>query len=316
MLPANQAVRRGLLAATRNPELAFGKALLDVFGSVLSLLPPLLFAALIWRLLAGASLSALLRALPPLGWLTAGGLFSAVLLSFAIGASYWAGAIPLLAADIEIDRRPPSGNFVLLAARGSARVLIAAALGASLSLLFAAACLAAFAAAVPAALRARPMPLFLAGLAALASAAVIGSVLLDLLARLTLIRSAAFADCASAAWAKAASLLGARLGGYLIVTAAFALLEIIVAGVTGGLSSGLSGASLFDPRVELLALGPRLAIALAGAAVYGWLEVARMGALAALVADAEGLIEAPPGEEPPPAAELVVEALPVEDEPV
>jgi hypothetical protein len=38
-----------------------------------------------------------------------------------------------------------------------------------------------------------------------------------------------------------------------------------------------------------------------------------MGALAALVADAEGLIEPQAPPEPPPVAELVVEALPADD---
>jgi hypothetical protein len=67
-----------------------------------------------------------------------------------------------------------------------------------------------------------------------------------------------------------------------------------------------------DPKGQLLALGPRLAVGLAAAAVFAWLEVARMGALAALAADAEGLID-PREPEPPPIAEVVVEALPVDD---
>src|SRR5438477_226273 len=47
MLPARLAVRLGLRAATRNPELSFGKALLDALGTVLSLLPWLLAVALL-----------------------------------------------------------------------------------------------------------------------------------------------------------------------------------------------------------------------------------------------------------------------------
>ena len=39
MLRANHAVRLGLRASTRNPELSFGKALLDTLGTALSLLP-------------------------------------------------------------------------------------------------------------------------------------------------------------------------------------------------------------------------------------------------------------------------------------
>ena len=42
MLKTGQAVRMGVRAASRNPELAFGKALLDLLGTVLSLLPLLL----------------------------------------------------------------------------------------------------------------------------------------------------------------------------------------------------------------------------------------------------------------------------------
>jgi hypothetical protein len=77
--------------------------------------------------------------------------------------------------------------------------------------------------------------------------------------------------------------------------------------------TGLLSAGSFNPRDQVLALAPHAAIALAAAAVFGWLEVGRMGAFAALAADAEGLIapEAPP--EPPPRAELVVEALPADE---
>src|SRR5438128_11318535 len=39
VLRANQAVRLGLRAASRNPELSFGKTLLDAVGSLLSMLP-------------------------------------------------------------------------------------------------------------------------------------------------------------------------------------------------------------------------------------------------------------------------------------
>ena len=77
------------------------------------------------------------------------------------------------------------------------------------------------------------------------------------------------------------------------------------------MTGAISGATFLRPAAELLALAPRAAIGLAAAAVFGWLEVARMGAFAALAADAEGLIEPEAPPEPPPAAELVVEALPV-----
>jgi hypothetical protein len=96
-----------------------------------------------------------------------------------------------------------------------------------------------------------------------------------------------------------------------VVTIAFTFLELIVASAAAGPTGPLSGASLFSPATELLALAPRVAIGLAAAAVFAWLEVGRMGALAALAADAEGLIGPPVPPEPAPMAELVVEALPV-----
>ena len=52
-----------------------------------------------------------------------------------------------------------------------------------------------------------------------------------------------------------------------------------------------------------------LAVGLAGAAVFAWLEVGRQAALAALVADAEGLIQPPPLLQ----AEPVIEALPADE---
>jgi hypothetical protein len=92
--------------------------------------------------------------------------------------------------------------------------------------------------------------------------------------------------------------------------------------MAAGLGGALSGAALFDPKGELLALAPRIAVGLAAAAFFAWLEVGRQGALAALSADAEGLIELP--EEEPPRGpvpsvlqrpEVVVEAV-LEAEPV
>jgi hypothetical protein len=71
--------------------------------------------------------------------------------------------------------------------------------------------------------------------------------------------------------------------------------------------------TFLDPQAELVALAPRAAVALAAAAVFAWLEVGRMGAFAALAADAEGLIAPEPPPEPPPVAELVIDALPAED---
>ncbi len=108
-------------------------------------------------------------------------------------------------------------------------------------------------------------------------------------------------------------MLGARLGAAVLITVVFVALELIVASVAAGVMGVLSGAAFFNLPAEFLALAPRAAIGLAAAAVFGWLEVARMGAFAALAAGAEGLIapEAPP--EPAPVAELVVEALTVEE---
>jgi hypothetical protein len=143
-----------------------------------------------------------------------------------------------------------------------------------------------------------------------------GSVLIDLLGRLMLVRAAALGDGASSAFGKAASLLSARLGACLVVTLAFLLLELIAASVAGTLTGVISSTSFLDADAELLALAPRIAVGLAAAAVFAWLEVARMGALAAIAADAEGLIETRPDLPPVPATlarpEPVIEALPAE----
>src|SRR3954464_14381998 len=47
MLRANQAVRLGLRAASRNPELSFAKALIDQGGNLLAVLPLVLGALLV-----------------------------------------------------------------------------------------------------------------------------------------------------------------------------------------------------------------------------------------------------------------------------
>src|SRR5947208_1691188 len=209
MLKANQAVRRGLRAASRNAELSFGKALLDQAGGLLALLP----AVLAGLLIAAASQRdpfAALRALAILPRPVIGGIATAMVISFAGGMLFWAGALPLLAADVEMDRRPPEGNFALLASRGFARVLLAGAVAGGLTLLFSLVCGAGLLAAIPVAFRSSPA--FLAAAALLATAAIVGSVLLDVLARLVLMRAAAFGESASAAFGKAASLLSARLG--------------------------------------------------------------------------------------------------------
>jgi len=338
MLRANQAVRLGLRAASRNPELAFGKALLDLTGTVLTALP-LLFAGALLLAAVGAAepLAAVLRlgALSySLRWPLASALLATLLCGWLLGLAFWSGALPLLAADAEMDARPPAGNFWLLAARGFPRVLRAGALSSALSLLVSLACLTALLAALPA-LAQRPSPALLAGLALVISAMVFCGILLDLLLRLWLVRAAALGDSASSAFARAASLLGARLGACLTVALAFLLLELLV-GASAGLFTGvISSGDLLSPGHQILALGPRLAVGIASGVVFSWLEVSRQAALAALAADADGLLMLPPEEAPrmpapkvllrprpalrpertpEPVPEPVIEALPVPDE--
>jgi len=314
MLRANQAVRLGLLAASRNAELSFAKALINQGGNLIALLPIALAAALIAALARGDALrSALLaaRALAALRWPVLGGIAAALSIALAASLLFWAGAVPLLAADAELNRRPPPGNFALLVSRGAARTLVAGILGWGISILFTLACDAAVIFAIPAVLL-RPSPGLFAAAALAGAVAVTGTFLLDALARLIMVRAAAFGDSATPAFARAVSLLGARLGASAVITVVFVALELIVGAVAASLT-GLLSAGSFNPRDQVLALAPHAAIALAAAAVFGWLEVGRMGAFAALAADAEGLIapEAPP--EPPPRAELVVEALPADE---
>ena len=314
MLRANQAVRLGLRAASRNAELSFAKGLINQGGILLALLPIAFAAILIAALARGDALrSALLaaRALAGLRWPVLGGIAAALSIALAASLLFWAGAVPLLAADAELNRRPPPGNFALLVSRGAARTVVAGILGWGISILFTLACDAAVIFAIPALLL-RPSPGLLAAAALAGAVAVTGTFLLDALARLIMVRAAAFGDSATPAFARAVSLLGARLGASALITVVFVALELIVGAVAASLT-GLLSAGSFNPRDQVLALAPHAAIALAAAAVFGWLEVGRMGAFAALAADAEGLIapEAPP--EPPPRAELVVEALPADE---
>lgn len=303
MLRANHAVRLGLRAASRNPELSFWKALLDQAGALLALLPVALAALL---LLAIDDVPEILRVATALPWPVIGGLVAALVIAFAGGMLFWAGALPLAAADVEMDRRPPAGNFWLLASKGFARVFAAGAAAYGAALLYSLACTAAVVAAVPAAVASPSVALF-AGVAVVAAVAVIGGVLVDLLARLWLLRAAAFGEGVSASLGKAASLLGARLGPCLIVTVAFYFLELLAAFGAASFTGLISSSALFDPDAELLALAPRVAVGLAFAAIFAWMEVGRMAALAAIALDAEGLLE-----EPPPAAEPVIEALPAD----
>src|SRR5438067_5960279 len=146
MLPAHHAVRLGLRAATRNPELSFGKALLDALGTALSLLPPLMVIAIlaagVGRLDGFEAISTAVLALVRMRWALVGASFTVVVLSWALGMAFWSGALPVLAADAELQRRPPSGHFWPLALRGFGRVASAGAVAYGFLLLFAAALIA------------------------------------------------------------------------------------------------------------------------------------------------------------------------------
>ena len=333
MLRANQAVRLGLRAASRNPELSFAKALVDQGGTLLAVLPVLVAAALLARVLGdGAPLAALARLAAMVRTLTLpilGAVLAATAIGWTLGAFFWSGALPLLAADAEMNARPPPGNFFLLASRGFSRVAAAFAVGSLLSLGVSLACGVALVAAVPVVL-ANPSPALFGGLALIAAFSVIARFLVDLLARLMLVRAAALGDGATAAFHRAAVLLSSRLGACIAIAAAFLVLELVVATAGATISGTMSSA--FDTDRELLAMAPRIGVGLATAVVFAWLEVGRQGALAALAAGEEGLIEIPPEpqrHEPPrpapapvalerpsegPVAEQVIEALPVDDD--
>jgi hypothetical protein len=303
VIASNHAVRLGLRAASRNPELAFGRALIDQGGLLLTMLP----LALAVMLLFGGDLSDLLRRAAVLPWPTLAAICAAIGISFALGMLFWAGALPLLAADVEMDRRPPAGHFLPLSVRGFGRVAAAGFLAEAFAALFSLVFLALPIVALPVAI-VKPSMLLFTLLALAGALSVVLAMLLDLLLRLWILRAAAFGEGPSVAFGKAASLLFARLGQFIIIALAFLLLELIVGAVAGGLGGLISGYGFFDPDVQLLSLAPRAALGLAFAAIFSWLEVGRMGALAAIACDAEGLL----GPHEPPVAEQVVEALPVD----
>lgn len=317
MIASNHAVRLGLRAASRNPELAFSRALLDQAGSLLSVLPPLLAALLVVRAVDTDVLS-FVRTLVVLRWPTLFGIATALCLSFVAGIGFWAGALPLLAADIELDRRPPPGNFALLAGRGFARVLSSGFFAELLSLLVTVSLALSLVAAL-AGFGARPSTLRIAAVALAVALAFAMAVFVDLLGRLWMLRAAAFGEGPSAAFGSAVKLLCGRLGQAVIVGAAFFLLELVAAAVSGALAGMFSGPALLAREAAAVAVVPRIALGLAFAAVFSWLEVGKMGALAAIACDAEGLLGpgAPPAEHVVEApAEHVIEALPAENEQV
>jgi hypothetical protein len=326
MLRANQAVRIGLRAATRNPELAFAKALVDLAGTALALLPAMVAAYAVFAVATGADplLDAVrgLQVLRSVRWGLVSALASAALLSWLLAVVFWSGALPVLAADAELSRRPPSGTFFLLAGRGFSRVAAASAGASGIAIFVRLAVVAALAAGALACLR-RPSAGLFAALALLLSAAVLAGFLVDLLGNLWLVRAAALGDGATPAFARAASLLARRLGACAVVALAFALLELIcglVVGLFAALASGAFGGNPFEPNAQLLSVPARISVSIAFAAVFAWLEVGQKGAFAALAADDDGLIEgSPPEQEPrpaPPRAEPIVEALPVPEEEV
>ncbi len=322
-LRANQAVRMGLRASSRNPELAFGKALVDLTGSALSILPIALAGLLLSGAVSAEDLLGVYRGLARLQWPMLGALATVSVISFTAGAVFWAGALPVLAADAEMDARPPPGNFALLAAAGFARVASASALAFLLSLAHAVLASAAIFAGLVLYLR-HPAPLPSGLLAAAIALALLGGGLLDLLARLIVVRAAALGEGTLVAFGGALRVLAARLGSFLLVTLAFWLLELVVAMAGSTLGAGISTNAALDADRQLLAMAPRAALYIATGAVFVWIEVARQGALAAIVANEAGLLEAPRDPEPPesvprvlyrppPVAELVVEALPVKE---
>lgn len=310
MLRANQAVRLGLRAASRNPELAFGKALLDLTGNLFAALPILFTALMLFAALADdAPLAEALRLAGLAGslrWPIIAAVLATLIAGWALGMVFWSGALPLLAADAEMDARPPPGNFWLLASRGLPRVLRAGALASSLSLLVSLASIAAFLSALPL-FALHPSPTLFALLPLLISISAVGGILVDLLLRLVLVRSAALGDSATSAFARAASLLGARLGTFLLVALAFLVLELLVGAMAGMFTGVVTSGNLIDPSHQLIALGPRIAVAIASGVIFSWLEVGRQGALAAIAADAEGLLALPSDPVPPVSAPTVLE---------
>jgi hypothetical protein len=321
MLRGAQAIRLGMRAATRNPELALAKALLDAGSAALSFVPLALAALLAYAAVRGLRdpfLVAFEAAVTfrATSWSTVGAIACALAVSWTLSAAFWSGALPLLAADAELGRRPDEASFWRLASAGFPRVAATFAVATVLSILFAAACACGVVAAAAAAIAGRGA-IGIAGVALLATCVIAGGVLVDLILRLMLVGSAALGDGVSAAFARAVRVVGRRLGACVGIAFAFALAEVVVAGVSGSLTAAVSAAGI-SLRAQVLAMPARIAIWVAFAAVFAWLETGKHGALAAIAADDAGLIappEPPPVVEALPLAEPVVDALPAEPDP-
>lgn len=318
---ANEAVRLGLRAASRNPELAFGKALLNLITTALSLLPMAMAALLLWGAVSRGDLEAALAGLLAVRWPAAGAALTVAVLSLTAGAAFAAGAVPLLAADAELGQRPPLGAFGRLVATGFARVFGASLLSLLLSLLFSVGVTLAIATGAWLMLR-RPGPLVSLGLAFALALSIGGGILLEQIGRLMIVRASALGERPFAALFAAARLVAERLSAVVAIALAFWLLELVIGATAATLGGSISGTAALDAGAQLVAIAPRLALYIATAAVVAWLEIGRQGALAALVAGDAGLLEMP--DEPPARAsvptslerptppEPIIEALPVE----
>ena len=296
MVRASQAIRMGLRAAWRNPELSFVKALLDLMSTVLGSLPLLFAGWILWRTFSGLPiLSAVMHvahALPKMGWPIAAALFIGGVISWALAAGFWAGALPLVAIDIEMNARPAKGLFFRLAQNGFARVAGSSLVSIGISTLVALCLLEALLIGVPL-FALDPSPQLALGMAAILTCAFGTGFFVDFLGKLALVRAAVLGDGPATSFLGAAKLLGERTFVALGIGVVFVLLELVAATALGGLL-GPMVAEDWSLDTQLFAFGPRIALTIATTTVLAFLELARQGALAALATDAEGLLTLPP----------------------
>jgi hypothetical protein len=300
VLRGGQAVVLGIRAASRNPELAFGLGLVGLSQWLLSALPLLWGATLILRSSDGIAADEALARLPSqlaaLGPALAGAALTGAAIVWALDVAFWTGGLPILAADAELDARPPGGAFWTLLGRGYARVAGASAVASLLGLAISAAMFAGMLW-LPAALWGEASVGRWTLAAALVASALAWSLLCDLLGQLLVVRAAVLGDGATAALSAAARLLGERLGALVWVSASIFVLELVVGGAAASLTLFLSSTVDLSAGAQLLALAPRGAVAVAAAVVVAWLETARQGAFAILAADQAGLIDLPEEEQ-------------------